>query len=263
MNRRAGALSWRLVRVWRRDWLVNLHSWHVSFVVPLLEPVLYVAAFGVGFRLLIPAVQYQGQTVSYVMFMAPALLATSIMYNAFFENTYASFIRMYYQKTYDAIMATPLSIEEVIAGEMVWGATKSLMAAAIVLTVLSAFGLVRYPDGLAVIPLALLGGLGFGALAMVFTGLVKNIDMFNLPVFLCLTPMFLFSGTFFPIDTLPRWAQMVAWTLPLTHLVALARAMTFGMLSLHDVLVSGGYLLGFTALFFPLALAAMRRRLIK
>jgi lipooligosaccharide transport system permease protein len=263
MSRAARGLTWRFVRVWRRDWLVNRQSWHVGFIVPLLEPVFYVAAFGVGFRMLIPAVQYQGQTVSYVMFMAPALIATSIMYNAFFENTYASFVRMYYQKTYDAIMATPLSLDEVITGEIVWGATRSVMAAVIVTAVLSVFGLVHYPTALGIVPLALLGGLGFGAFGMLFTGIVKNIDMFNLPIFLCVTPMFLFSGTFFPLDALPHWAQPLAFALPLTHLVNLTRAMCFGSLSGHDVAVSGSYLAVFAVLCFVPALHAMRRRLIR
>ena len=107
MKRPAWSLTWRCLRVWKRDWLVNRQSWHIGFLVPLLEPVLYVAAFGIGFGALIQSVQYLGRAVSYVAFMAPALIATSIMYNAFFENTYSSFVRMYYQKTYDAIMATP------------------------------------------------------------------------------------------------------------------------------------------------------------
>ena len=263
MKPTAPLLTWRFMRVWKRDWLVNKQSWHIGFLVPLLEPVLYVASFGIGFRLLIPEVHYLGHTVSYVMFTAPALIATSIMYNAFFENTYSSFVRMYYQKTYDAIMATPLSVEEIIMGEIVWGATKSLMAAAVMIVVLSGFGLVHYPDGLAILPLAFLGGLAFGAIGMAFTGIVKSIDMFNLPIFLLLTPMFLFSGTFFPIDTLPGWAQAVAWALPLTHLVALTRAMTFGILTWRDIMISGGYLVVLTAICLPVALITMRRRLVK
>ena len=86
MSPTAPLLTWRFMRVWKRDWLVNKQSWHIGFLVPLLEPVLYVASFGIGFRLLIPEVHYLGHTVSYVMFTAPALIATSIMYNAFFES---------------------------------------------------------------------------------------------------------------------------------------------------------------------------------
>jgi len=256
-------LTWRLLRVWRRDWLVNKRSWQIGFLTPLLEPLLYVASFGIGFRLLIPTVSYQGQVMPYLDFMAPAIIATNIMYTAFFENAFSSFVRMYYQKTYDAIMATPLSIEEIVAGEIVWGATKSLMAAGVMMVALSCFGLIHYPSGLGILPVAFLGGLGFGATAMIFTGIVKHIDMFNLPIFLIITPMYLFSGTFFPLDNLPAWGQKVAWCLPLTHLVALTRGLALGSLSALQALASVAYLILFAALVFPIALIAMRRRLIK
>lgn len=255
-------LTLRFLRVWRRNWLVNLPSWHISFLVPLLEPILYVTAFGIGFRMLIPEVVYCGRSCSYVAFMAPALIATSIMYNAFFETTFTSFVRMYYQKTFDAILTTPISLDEVITGEIVWGATKSVMAASIMLLVLTAFGLVKMPQGLLILPVALLGGLAFGSIGMVFTSVVRHIDLFNLPIFLFVTPMFLFSGTFFPVDTLPPWAQQAARAFPLTHLVALTRGLSFGTIALHDALASTGYLLAFTAVVFPLALAGMRRRLV-
>ncbi|MEI6786982.1 MAG: ABC transporter permease [bacterium] len=263
MSQSAPQLSWRLLRVWRRDWLVTRKSWLIGFMTPLLEPILYITSLGFGFRILIPEIQYEGHTLTYVVFMAPAIIATNIMYTAFMENSFSSFVRMYYQKTYDAIRATPLSVDEIIAGEIMWGATKSLMAATIMVTVLSLFGLVHYPTGLGLLPLAFLGGLLFGAIGMLFTAFVKSIDMFNLPIFLLITPMYLFSGTFFPLENLPDWAQSVAWALPLTHLVSLARNLCLGTISWMNILVSGGYLLAATALLVPLALRLMRRRLIK
>ena len=232
-------------------------------MTPLLEPIFYIASLGFGFRLLIPEVQFQGHTLTYVVFMAPAVIATNIMYTAFMENSFSSFVRMYYQKTYDAIMATPLSVDEIIAGEIMWGATKSLLAASVMTTVLSLFGLVHFPSGLGILPLAFLGGLLFGAVGMIFTGVVKSIDMFNLPIFLFITPMYLFSGTFFPIETLPRWAQLVAYCLPLSHLVTLTRNLCLGTITGTQVLVSGGSLVVATALLVPVALRLMRRRLIK
>ena len=256
-------LTWRLLRVWKRDFLVTRRSWLVGFMTPLLEPIFYIASLGFGFRLLIPEVQFQGHTLTYVVFMAPAVIATNIMYTAFMENSFSSFVRMYYQKTYDAIMATPLSVDEIIAGEIMWGATKSLLAASVMTTVLSLFGLVHFPSGLGILPLAFLGGLLFGAVGMIFTGVVKSIDMFNLPIFLFITPMYLFSGTFFPIETLPRWAQLVAYCLPLSHLVTLTRNLCLGTITGTQVLVSGGYLVVATALLVPVALRLMRRRLIK
>jgi len=163
-----------------------------------------------GLSAFIGQVPYEGKELPYVVFITPALLSITMMYNSFFENTYASFVRMYYQKTFDAMMATPLSLEDIIAGEIVWGATKSVIATAIMLGVVSLFGLVEYPMGLLVLPLSFLGGIAFGTAGMVFTGLVPSIDMFNLPIFLFITPMFLFSGTFFPTDALPSWAQGIS-----------------------------------------------------
>jgi lipooligosaccharide transport system permease protein len=210
---------------------------------------------------LIGRVQYNGQEVSYIVFITPALLAITIMYNAFFENTYTSFVRMYYQKTFDAMMATPLSLEDIIAGEIVWGATKSVIATAIMLAVVGSFGLVYFPHGLLILPLSFLGGLAFGTIGMIFTGIVPSIDMFNLPIFLFITPMFLFSGTFFPTSALPGWARTISSALPLTHLVDVCRALCLGEFS-PDIGWSIAYIAIMFALLFPVALVVMRRRLI-
>jgi lipooligosaccharide transport system permease protein len=255
-------ISWRFIRAWNRNLVVYRKIWLVNFLVPLFEPLLYLAAFGVGLSALIGKVSYHGTELSYIEFIAPALLAITIMYNAFFENTYASFVRMYYQKTFDAMMATPLSLEDIIAGEIVWGATKSVIAAAIMLTVISLFGLVHFPHGLLILPVSFLGGLVFGTVGMVFTGLVPSIDMFNLPIFLFITPMFLFSGTFFPITTLPGWAQSLSLALPLTHLVNLCRSFCLGEMTL-DLLWGIVYMTIFFVLLFPVALMVMRQKLIK
>lgn len=259
---KSGNISHRFLRVWQRNWIVYRRTWKISFVPPLLEPLFYLLAFGVGLSSLVGRVAYAGREISYLSFIAPALLAINIMNTTFFENTYASFVRMYYQKTFDAMLATPLTLPEIIAGEIVWGATKSLIGTLLMLAVISAFGLVRYPQALLLLPLALLGGVAFGAMAMLFTAIVPNIETFNLPVFLFITPMFLFSGTFFPVANLPGWAQKVALCLPLTHLVTLVRSFCLG-----NPQAARGWALAYLALcclvFFPLAILAMERRLIK
>ena len=254
-------ISLRFIRVWQRNLIVYRKIWKVNFLPPLLEPLLYLLAFGVGLSSLIGRVSYAGVEMSYIAFITPSLLAINIMQNAFFENTYASFVRMYYQKTFDGMMATPLSLEEVITGEILWGATKSLIGTALMLGVVSAFGLIHYPDGLLILPLAFLGGLAFGSVGMLFTGMVRSIDLFNLPVFLFITPMFLFSGTFFPVENLPGWAKALALSLPLTHLVQLARDFAVGRAGVAS-LWGFAYLLLFLAVFFPLALLSMYRRLV-
>jgi lipooligosaccharide transport system permease protein len=255
-------VSGRFIRVWQRDFTVYRKSWKISFVPPLLEPLFYLTAFAVGLSGLVGNLRVQGVEVSYVQFIAPALIGMSIMYNSFFETTYTSFVRMYYQKTFDAMMATPLSLDEVITGEIVWGATRSLIAAAIMLVVISLFGLIRFPHGLLILPLAFLGGMAFASIGIFFTAIVPNIDMFNLPVFLFITPMFLFSGTFFPLENLPGWAQHVALLFPLTHVTNLSRSFCFG--EIHgNTLWETGYLLAFNLIFFPLGLRKMNTRLIK
>jgi lipooligosaccharide transport system permease protein len=263
MNNIFSMVSWMgLFRVWQRNFIVYLQNWKIRFIAPILEPLFYLLAFGYGLSTLVGNIRENGMEVSYTFFIAPALIAINIMNNAFFENTYGSFVRMYYQKTFNAMMATPLTVNEIIAGEIVWGATKSMIATMIMMVVISVFGLIQYPSGLLLIPLAFLGGMAFGAVGMYFTGMVSHIDLFNLPFFLFITPMFLFSGTFFPIENLPQWAQVVAMTLPLTHLVSLARSLCYSRFE-GTMLWQLSYLMVFLAVFFPLALYKMRKRLIK
>ncbi|MDP4855786.1 MAG: ABC transporter permease, partial [Desulfobacterales bacterium] len=244
--------SWRFLRVWERNLVVYQKIWKVNFITPLLEPLFYIMAFGLGFSGLIGTVRYAGLALSYTAFIAPALIATAVMWNAFFETTYGSFVRMYYQKTFDGMLSTPLSLEEIIIAEIVWSATKAVGAAAVMLLVLGVLGYVRFPLGLLLIPVALLGGLAFGAVGMFFTGIVPTIDMFNLPIFLFVTPMFLFSGTFFPISNLPLWAQPVALVFPLYHLTELVRCFSLGARETPPVL-SILYLLLFFVIFAVLA----------
>jgi lipooligosaccharide transport system permease protein len=256
-------ISWMgLFRVWQRNFIVYRQNWKIRFLSPILEPLFYLVAFGLGLSTLVGNIRQGGIEVTYTAFIAPALIAINIMNNAFFENTYGSFVRMYYQKTFDAMMATPLTVNEIIAGEIVWGATKSTIATMIMMIVISFFGLIQYPAGLLLIPLSFLGGMAFGAVGMYFTAITRHIDLFNLPFFLFITPMFLFSGTFFPIENLPEWARIMAMILPLTHLVNAARSLC---LSHFDgmMLWQLGYLTVFSLVFFPLALYKMRHRLIK
>lgn len=217
---------------------------------------------GLGFGILIGKVEYEGLFVEYAMFLAPGLVAISSMYSAFFECTYGSYVRMHYQKTFDAIIATPLSIEDVIAGEMLWGATKSFLNSTIVLGVVVIAGLAWFPGMLFVPFIGFLSGLMFASIAMIFTALVPNIDSFNYPFFLLITPMFLFSGTFFPLNVLPEWGQWMAEILPLTHSTRLIRDLSYNLFSWVDV-ISLLYIVLLTAITFVTAIALMRKRLIK
>ena len=255
-------LSWRLWRVWARNLLVYLRTWKVNFIPPLAEPALYILAFGAGLGNMVGSVRVDGEMVGYTAYIAPGLVAASVMWQSFYENTYSSFVRMYYQKTFDAMLATPLSLEDVITAEILWGASKAMVATALMGSVIAAFGYIALPDGLWLLPLSALGGLAFGSVAMWLTGITPTIEMFNLPIFLFITPMFLFSGAFFPVDGLPAWAAGLAQMLPLYHLTKACRAVSLGRGGV-GIIWNALYLAGFTLVFYPLAIRAMRKRLIK
>lgn len=255
-------ISGRLWSVWARNFLVYRRTWKVNFIPPMAEPVLYILAFGAGLGGLVGNLEVQGRPVAYTAYIAPGLIAASVMWQSFYENTYASFVRMFYQKTFDAMLATPLSLEDVITAEVFWGASKAVGSTLLMGAVMAGFGFVPFPDGLWLIPLSALGGLAFGSVAMWLTGITPTIEMFNLPIFLFITPMFLFSGAFFPVDGLPAWASGLAQLLPLYHLTQACRAICLGTAT-KAIWWSVAYLAAFAAVFYPLAVGAMRRRLIK
>jgi lipooligosaccharide transport system permease protein len=261
-------LTYRVWAVWRRNFEVFTKTIFVNFLPSLFEPLLYLAAFGVGLGALITGSVQGG---SYIQFIGPGLISIAVMYGSFFECTYASFVRMYFQKTFDAIIATPVSVEEVIAGELLWGATRATINSTIVLAVVAAFGLVSSPLFLLVPVLAFFGGLLFASLGMCFTALASNIDFFNFPSFLFITPMFLLSGTFFPLSLLPAALQSAAFAVfPLTHVVNLTRGLMLGKIEPFMGL-SSGFMLALsilwiavvTSVFFVLAIKMMKKKLIK
>jgi lipooligosaccharide transport system permease protein len=185
------------------------------------------------------------------------------MNGSFFECTYGSFVRMYYQKTFDAIIATPVSVEEVIAGELMWGATRATINSTTVVVVIAAFGLISSPLFLLVPLIAFLSGLMFASIAMCFTAIAPNIDFFNYPAFLLVTPMFLLSGTFFPLSQLPSLVQTAAQIfLPLTHVVNLTRGLVLGRAEVF-LLLSLVWIVVVTLVFFVLSINLMKKRLIK
>jgi lipooligosaccharide transport system permease protein len=258
-------LSYRVWKVWRRNVDVFLKTIKVNFLPSLLEPILYLLAFGFGLGGFVQNINGQ----PYINFLAPALVAIAIMNGSFFECTFASFVRMYFQKTFDAIVATPVSVEEVVAGELLWGATRSTINATIVLAVIAIFGLIASPIFLLVPVIAFFGGLMFGSIAMCFTAVAPNIDFFNYPSFLFLTPMLFLSGTFFPLTSLPLGVQAAAMTvLPLTHVVNLCRGAIvssvepiLGLSAETLLVVSFVWLIVITVFFFIVSINLMKKRL--
>lgn len=251
-------VSYRALRVWQRNRDVFLRLWKTELWPPFVEPILQILALGFGLGAYVTSVN----GMSFIQFLAPGFVASGVMFASSFECTYGSFIRMEFQRTFDAIIATPASVEDVIGGEMLWGMSRGTFAAVVVLIVIAVFGLVLSPlGGLAAIPVAMLEGLMFAALAMAFTAIAPAIDSFNYFITLGLTPMFLFSGVYFPISNLAPPLQVLAWFSPLTHAVLPIRALVLGQAGLWilgDIL----WMAVLTFVMFNVALHLMRRRLI-
>jgi lipooligosaccharide transport system permease protein len=251
-------VSYRSYHVWQRNRDVFFRLWKAELAPYLIEPIFILAAMGFGLGAYVGVIE--GQT--YLQFIIPGIVASYAMFTATFECTYGSYVRMEHQKTYDAIIATPVSIEDVIGGEIFWAATRSLLTACIILLVAFAFEQAFSPFAVLIPIVTVLEGLLFGSLAMTFTAIVPSITAYNYYFTLFLTPMFFFSGVFFPLVDMPWVVQCVAWFLPLTPVVTLDRALISGQIT-PGLLAELGFILALIVLFFTISLVAMRRRLIK
>ncbi len=248
--------SWRSIRLWQRNRDVFLKLWHSEAPGFVAEPIIIILAMGVGLGAYIGFVDGQ----RYIEFIVPGIVASYAMFSASFECTYGSFVRMEYQKTFDAIIATPLNVEDVIAGEIFWGATRSLMTGTIILAMAAAFQLVHSFWALLIPALSLLEGIMFASIAMLFTSFVPAIYSFNYFFTLFVTPMFFFSGVFFPLSSFPEMVQTLSWIAPLTPVVHLSQALISGRIELN-LLWSLALIIVLIALFFPISIVTMRRRL--
>jgi lipooligosaccharide transport system permease protein len=251
-------MSYRSLRVWQRNRDVFFKLWRSEVPGVFAEPFLVLLAMGLGLGTYV-ALDDGGR---YIEFIAPGIVAGYSMFSASFECTYGSFFRMKVQKTYEAIVATPLNIEDVVAGEVFWGATRSLLTACVILVVTAAFGLVNSPWAIMVLPLAMLSGLMFASIALLFTSVAPAVYSFNYFFTLFLTPMFFFSGIFFPLDSFPEIVQDLSWIAPLTPVANLMRALFSGELGAAEWW-GLAIILGVIAVFLPLSLVSMRRRLLR
>lgn len=251
-------MSYRVYRVWQRDRDIYLNAWATELWPPFVEPLLSIVALGLGLGYYVTDIN----GMSFIQFLAPAFAATGAMYASAFECTYGSFVRMVYQKTFDAILATPCTLEDVIGGEMLWGTTRALISAAVVVFVIAVFGLTQSWWALGIPFVALLQGLLFSSMSMVITSLVPTFGAFNYYITLGITPMFFFSGVFFPLERLPESIRWLAWFSPLTHAVTPMRALANGQV--HTGLIWDLVWMAVVSLVMVnVALSLMRRRLIK
>jgi lipooligosaccharide transport system permease protein len=220
---RARALVERSVMVYRSSWLI--------FLSGAVEPFLYLLAFQLGFgRLVTEVAGPDGRPMSYVAFVAPALLATSAMNGAVFESTYNLFFKLRYAKLYDAMLATPIGPLDVALGEIGWAIVRGGVYAVAFLGIAAAMGLLASWWALLMVPAALLVGLAFAAISMALVTYLRSTAQFDY-IQLALTPMFLFATTFFPLSVYPEALQWVVRCLPLYHAIELMRGLATGLLS--------------------------------
>jgi lipooligosaccharide transport system permease protein len=246
----------RILRVWQRHWTVYTKLYKTSFALNFVEPALYLVAMGFGLGAFVKDIHGQ----PYVKYIAPGIIASSSMFAAVYECTYGTYIRMTFQKTFDAILATPIGLDELVAGELVWGATKSVIFGITITLVVALFGLMDSWLILLAIPFIFLCGLIFAQLSVMFAAIVPGIDSFSYFYTLFMTPLFLFSGIFFPLDGMPRVIADLALLTPLYHLVNICRILSSGAIT--AAVGSMIWIVAAVLLLAPFPFKLMRRRII-
>jgi lipooligosaccharide transport system permease protein len=243
--------------VWRRNSVMYKRTWKWNILPNFFEPVLYLFSIGIG----VGAYVSQMGGTSYIAFLAPGLVCVAAMNGASFEVTYNIYVRLVFEKTYDAMLTTPIEPDDVLTGEVLWAVTRASVYGGCFFIVLLLFGLAPLPSSLWVIFVIPITGLLFAAIGMVFSLRIPNIDMFSFYFTLFLTPLFLFSDVFFPLkERLAGSWLWVAEVLPLLHPVRLARASFNGEFSM-TVLWDLAYTLGMSMLLLLWARRGVRDRL--
>ncbi len=222
------ALSERLYSVWYRHMRVYTRNLISNGLPPFLEPIIFLVGIGLGLGRYIAEMD----GIPYLVFLATALPVTSAMFTSAYECTFGTFVRLEFQKAYDGMVAAPVTVGDLFVGEILWAGTKGLFFSTCVVVVMAAFGAIPMPMGLLAVPVGFLTGTMFGALSLVVTAFVKNINHFNFYFTGFLSPMFFFAGTVFPLESLPRAVRPVAELMPLTHAVRLTRGLATGRVSL-------------------------------
>jgi lipooligosaccharide transport system permease protein len=238
--------------------LINYSSyWRASTFSSTVEPTIYLLAFGFGFGSLVSRVG----GFPYVEFVGTGTVATAVLFSSAFPAMFGTFVKYKFQRTYDAILAAPVDTEELVTGEAIWIATRAGVYGCVPMIVAIFFGL-DLSWGMLLVPLiGWLAGLGWANFGIMIAGFASSFENFNYVVSAVLTPLFLLAGTFFPLSTLPRWAQILGEINPLHQCVQLVRDAVFLNLSWVDLL-RAGYLALFAIVLWRIAIHAMERKLI-
>jgi lipooligosaccharide transport system permease protein len=246
-----------LAGVMSRDVVIFGRYWKATTFSSVMQPTIYLLAFGLGFRTLVPQVAH----LKYVQYVGTGVVATAVLFSSAFPGMFNTFVRWQFQRTYDAMLAAPVDAEELVTAEVLWISVRAGVYGLAPLLVAIAFGLKPDPGMLLVPFIGFLTGFGFAAFGVVIAAVAKTIDNFNYVTSAVLTPMFLVAGTFFPISNLPAGVRTVAQVNPLYHCVQLVRDASLGGLGSAD-LGHAGVLLAFALIMWRLAVSQLGRRLV-
>ncbi len=253
------ALASRLGSVWYRHFRTYTKDIVANGFPPFMEPLIFLAGMGLGMARYVPNLV----GMSYLQFLATGLVMTSAMFTSSFECTFGTFIRLEFDKTYDGMLAAPLSVSDVILGEALWAGTKGAFFSFAVLVIISAFGIVNFLTALLTPLVGFITGFLFAAIALLVTSFVKNINHFNFFFTGLLSPMFMFCGTIFPVANLPAPLRVVAEFLPLTHPVRLGRVAAMAAGWEPSLLLDLLYVVGVAAVVMFLAVKRLEKRIVK
>lgn len=255
----SGTLIAPATRVFRRNWLVYRRIWYRSLFFGFLQPLMFLTAMGIGLGSLI-AGNVGG--VAYLDFIGPGLLGAMAMQTATFESAYPIMNKIQWGRNYEAMLSTPLSTRNILLGELGWIGFRIFTVSSVFLVVLTIFGIARTPWAVLAVPAVTLTGLGFSANLIAFTTTQRNDVGFTWVFRFVINPLFLFSGTFFPLSQLPGAITVVAWATPLYHGVELARGLILGRLDLVAAPFHLLYLLAFAGIGLWLADRGLARRMV-
>ena len=254
------AADWRSWAVFRRNALVFLRNWRTAIVPPAMEPVIFFVAFGIGFSGYIEGLDYRGTSINYATYVAAGLIAYTGFGTPYYEALYSAYVRMFYQKTWDGLLATQVELPSVVWGEILWGAVRGMVNISIVSFVVAVFDLLGVVDVkvqfLVFMPLlGFVAGCAFASFALIFTAIVPAIDHMNYPVFLIGWPLSLVSNTFFPIEPNSEALWVLMQINPVYQLAECARGLlVLGNPGSHLIRLFGSTLL----LLVPSTLLAVR-----
>lgn len=217
-------LSLRFFPIWRRNFLVWKKLMAASVIGNIAEPLITLIAFGYGLGSMLKEID----GIPYIHYLASGSICMSVMMASSFEALYSAYSRMGVQRTWDALMNAPLSLDDIVLAELLWSASKSLFSGATILCVMFALGIGLHVQIVLVLPLLFLTGMTFAALGLIMNALAKGYDFFTYYFTLILTPMVFLSGVYYPVAQLPLWLQQASQFLPLTAAVNLIRPIVLG-----------------------------------